>query len=803
MVINYIKIALRNIRRNFTYSVINISGLAIGLASCLLIVAYVQHELSYDTFHNNSERIYRVGYEVSLGSGSKEIASSPYRLAGALEKDFPQLEKVTHFSRLFTSQVTFGEKIFRESQIAFADSNFFDVFNFEMVRGAEKSALSHPYQVVITDKMARKYFGGENALGKTLKISTPYSDEEIDLAVSGIMREMPSNSHFHMNFLVSMPTGQTVFSDNLRNNWGWDSHYTYVKMPEPYQADQFRSALIPFGEKNIQGNWFLEFFAQPMEDIHLYSNLNSEIEANGNITFIYIFSAIALIILIIACINYMNLATARATNRAREVGVRKAIGAHRGQLVMQFLGESVLTVFFSMLLAVGLAELATPVFNELSGKSIELGLLFNQEMFWGSFLLMLMLGVLSGLYPAFFLSSFEPVKVLKESMAKIDRGALFLRKGLVTFQFTISIILIAGTIVVFNQLDYLRSKDIGANTDQVIMVPVQTASIANNFETIREELLRYSEIKEVTTSNRRFGRNINSGSFYEIINDRGVKVSSRLSNVWVGWDFFDFYDIELMAGRSFSRSLPSDTTNNAVIISSEAARVLEISPEDAIGESINAGEHFRGTVIGVAENFHFEALYNQIKPMIFILDPSPPYINFVSVKVATQDLTAARENIKTIWNQFEPDRIFISSLLNNDLYRLYQAEERFMKVFGIFTLLAIFTACLGIFGLAKFTAGQRTKEIGIRKVLGATAADIVKLLSKEVVLLAGLAFLLAAPIAYVVMNQWLQQFAYKTSTSAWIFIVAGLIAAVIALVTVSWQTVRAAMINPIISLRNE
>lgn len=807
MLKNYLKIAFRNLQKNFTYSFINIAGLAIGLASCLLIVMYVQHELSYDTFHTDSDQIYRVGYEVSLGSGSKVIASSPYRLAGALENDFSQLEKVTHFSRLYTEQVTYREEnVFRESRIAFADSNFFDVFDFKFITGDRETALNQPYQVVITDQIATKYFGDDDPMGKVLSVGAPYSDEVMDLMVSGVIEEMPSNTHFHVNFLVSMPTGETVFSDNLKYNWGWDSHYTYVVLPENYQPEQFRAELINFGDKYLDGDWFLEFFAQKAADIHLYSSLNSEIEANGNITYVYIFSVIAFIILIIACINYMNLATARAAERAREVGVRKAVGAHKGQLVGQFLGESILTAGLALLLAAGLAELTMPVFNELSGKSIEINLLSNYHLLLGFTGIALIIGTLSGIYPAFFLSSFQPVKVLKKSVSKIDKGALFLRKGLVVTQFTISIILIIGTIIVFNQLDFMRSTDIGAETEQVVIIPVQTSAISQNYETIRTELLRNSNISDVTTSNRRIGVDINSGTFYSVVNDEGTRNTARLSNVWVGWEFFDFYQINILHGRGFSRSLPSDTTNKAVVVNQESARVLDLDPEKAIGKEINipsAGDHFRGIIAGVAEDFHFEALYNEIKPMIFFVNPEPDFINFVSVKIAGQNISGTMNTIQSVWDQFEPDRIFISSFLNEDLYQTYVAEERFVKVFSIFTLLAIFTACLGIFGLARFTASQRTKEIGIRKVLGATAADIVKLLSGEVVRLTGIAFLIAVPIAYIMMNQWLQGFAYKTSLSPWIFVLAGISAALVAWLTVSWQSVKAAVANPVESLRSE
>lgn len=803
MITNYLKTALRNIKRNATYSAINVAGLAIGLASCLLILTYVQHELSYDSFHPDADRIYRVGYEVSLGTGSKVIASSPYRLAEALKNDFPRLRHVTHFSRLYTDQVTVGEQVYRESRIAFADTNFFDVFQFSFVTGDPATALDAPYQVVITDAIAEKYFGGENPLGRTIGIGSPYSDEQMELTVAGVIEEMPSNTHFHMNFLVSMPTGNTVFSDNLRYSWGWDSHYTYVTLAEGYRIDEFQAALPAFGEKYIEGDWFLEFFAQKASDIHLYSNRNSEIEANGSITYIYIFSAVALIILLIACINYVNLATAQVSGRAREVGVRKAIGAQRGQLVGQFLGESVLTVTLSMMLALGLAELSLPLFNELAGKSIDIRLLSVSDPVIPVALagLTLLIGLFAGLYPALFLSSLKPVKVLKEATARTGRWALILRKGLVTVQLTVSVILIAGTLVVFNQLDFLRSKNLGAETENVVLVPVQTASVAENYETIRQELLRSPDILEVTSSNRRIGVNIDSGSMYSTQGDAGQTVTSRLSNVWVGWEFFDLYGVDFISGRGFSRTLPSDTLNNAVVINREAARTLVIDPEGAVGKQVRAGDHFTGTITGVVDDFHFESLYNQIKPMVFFLGPEQ--VGYVSIKVSGHVSSETMDYIEGIWKEFEPDRFFLSDILDEDLQQIYVAEERFMKVFSGFTLLALFTACLGIFGLARYSASQRTREIGIRKVLGAKATDIVKLLSSEVVRLTGIAVLVAVPVAYLVMSNWLQQFAYKTSLDPWIFLGAGLAALVIAWMTVSWQAFKAALRNPVDSLRSE
>ncbi|MDX1672150.1 MAG: FtsX-like permease family protein, partial [Balneolaceae bacterium] len=432
---------------------------------------------------------------------------------------------------------------------------------------------------------------------------------------------------------------------------------------------------------------------------------------------------------------------------------------------------------------------------------VQIDLFENAWIYSGFVALALLVGLISGSYPALFLSSFKPVEVLKSNRVKTDKGVPSLRKVLVVVQFTISIVLIIGTLIAYNQLDFLRNKDLGAETGQVVIVPVQSSTIANNFETIRSELLLHSNIREVASSNRRIGRNIDSGSFYSVINSNGERISSRLSNVWVGWDFIDLYNIQMLYGRGFSRSYISDTTRNAVIINREAARVLDLEPEQAVGQEIKAGGHFKGTIVGVAEDFHFEALYNRIKPMVFIMNPD--YINYVSVKIASRDIPETMHHIRTVWKSFEPERIFISSFLDQDLHKIYMAEERFIKVFSLFTGLAIFTACLGIFGLAMFTASQKTREIGIRKVLGATVADILELLTKEFMLLVGAAFIVAAPIAYLVMKAWLQQFPYKTSIDIEMFVISGLMTLVIAWLAVSWQSLKAAMMNPIDSLRHE
>lgn len=800
MLKNYVKTALRNLLKNKTYSVLNISGLAIGFASCILILLYVRHEMSYDRFHSNAERTFRIGYEVSLGSGSKVIASSPYRLAPALITDFPELERVTHFSRQYTDQVEYEDKQFRESRITFADSQFFDVFNFKFVAGDAPAALRKSMQVVVSQSIAQKYFGEAVAIGKILNMGAPYGDEKMHLTVAGVIEDMPDNSHFHHDFIVSMISGNTVFPKSIYRNWGWDSQYTYVVLPENKAAEEFRKELVDFGSKHISGDWFIKFFAQDLTDIHLHSDLNSEIEANGDMNYVQIFAIVAVIILLIACVNYMNLATARSSKRSKEVGVRKAIGGQRQQIFTQFLGESTLIVLVSFLLALVIASLSLPLFNGISGKNITptgAESFVLSGIFFG---IALLVGLVSGSYPALYLSSFKPVKVLKEGVAKISGGALFVRKGLVTLQFTISIMLIVGTLVVIKQLHYLRSKKLGANTEQVLIFPAQTNNIRSHFNSFRTEMMRDPSITGVTTSDRRMGRDINHGEFMSIENEDQTLSKGRISTVIVGWNFFDLYDIEMVSGRAFSRQFAADTSRNAAILNEAAAEVLGLDPNQCIGRRFKVGRD-TGTIVGIMRDFHFESLYNTIKPMMFFVDPED--IGYVSVKLSGEDLQATLAHIKTAWSQFEPERIFYFYFLEEELFALYMAEERFLTVFTVFSALAIFTGCLGIFGLASFTALQRSKEIGIRKVLGASIANVVVLLAKEMTLLVLLAFVIAIPISFQVMNDWLQNFAYRTSFGLTIFLVSGIAALFIAWFTVSFQSIKAAVANPVDSLKYE
>ncbi|MEO1050061.1 MAG: ABC transporter permease [Bacteroidota bacterium] len=800
MLKNYFKIAIRSLKKEKLYTLINILGLSIGLASCLLIYVYVSNELSFDRFHNGADRIYRIGHEVSLGTGTKIIASTSHRLAPTLETDFPELEQVVHFSRIYAGEVTFGKKKFREERIAFADSSFFEFFDFPLLQGNPETATLHPNTVVITDQIAQKYFGKADPIGQTIRIEEAYGPDDMELTVSGVIAEMPNNSHFHIDFLVSMATGTTHFPPIIYRAWGWDSQYTYVKLAEGTDPQSFISRLDDFGKKHIEGKWFKRFFAQPMTDIHLHSHLNSEIEANGDINNIYIFSFVAIIILVLAVVNYMNLATAKSINRSKEVGVRKVVGAARTKIIAQLLSESLIFTFMALFIGGFIAEISASWFNELSNNAIQIGILKDLELLSIYVSLGILVGILSGSYPAFYLSSFKPAAILKMNYKSREKGVLWLRKGLVVFQFALSIALIAGTVVANQQLRFLRNKKLGISTDNTIMVQSSSA-IRNQYESFRNELLTHQSVVSSAISNRRVGRDINSGNFFGVEKD-GELVDARLSMVIVGFDFLKQYEANLLAGRQFSRDIMADTAG-AFILNQSALKALDIeSAQGVVSKTLKAVDfELEGPIVGVVEDLHFETIHNKIKPMVFILGPES--IGWISVKVKGDDLKAGLAHIEKTWNKFDNRRDFRYSFLDEDLHQLYIAEERFLNIFSLFSIMAIGIACLGIFGLVTFTISQRAKEIGIRKVHGASTVDISTLLTSNFLKLVMIANLFAWPIAYWAMNGWLKNFEYKTNMDWWVFLLSGMVALVVALVPSGIQSVKAALANPIKALKEE
>ncbi len=558
-------------------------------------------------------------------------------MAENLQLDFPQLERVTHFSRLFSAEIKIGDNKVRESRISFADSVFFDVFTFPLISGNPQTALLKPFSIVINETTARKYFGDEAALGKTVQMQNPYGEGDIEVTVTGVMKDMPSNSHFHMDILLSMSTGHSIFPGALKRMWGWDSQYTYVVFPQDLQLEEFNKRLIEFGKKHIEGDWFKRFFAQPITKIHLHSNLNSEIEANSDINYIYIFSIVGLIIITLAAVNYMNLATARSLRRSREVGIRKSVGAYKRQLIFQFLSESILFVIIALVLGGLAAELSLPFFNQLSGKQINSGIIANPQLLFVFAFFALVVGILSGSYPAFFLSSFKPSQVLKSSFSRIPGGSAMLRKTLVIIQFALSIGLIIGTLIVYSQFRYLQQKKLGIDANNKILI-YSSKSFNNNYAAARQDLISQTKILEVASSHRRIGHDINNAAMLRVENDMGEIGDGRITTIYVDYDFLTLYDAEWIAGRNFSREFTSDSART-MIFNETAIQTLGFqNPENAVGRVVRRGGNtsqnkVMGNVVGVIKDFHFEALYNPVKPMVFLLLPDRG-LNFINLKVA-------------------------------------------------------------------------------------------------------------------------------------------------------------------------
>ncbi len=801
MLQSYLKIALRNIRKYKAYSLINVLGLAIGIACCFLIVLFVQDELKYDQHHLDGDRIYRVAIDWKRPNGS--ISSSPimsYRLAPTLKSAFNEIEAAIRL-RPWHAMVEKDDLRFQETGLCFADEDFFQFFTAPLINGDPATVLQAPFSIVLTEAVAQKYFGEEDPIGKTLRIE--HYGEYHDWRVTGIMEEMPVHSHFHFDMMMSMNTGPQIFLDIVLQNWGEGSSYTYLRLPENYAASRLESQLPDFGTRHVDENFnnFAELYLQPLKDIHLKSHLRGEIEPNGDILYVYIFSAIAAFLLLIASINYMNLATARSANRAREVGMRKVLGAYRQQLITQFLGEAILITLFAVGLAFLIVLLFLPVFNEFAGKEMAIDVANNWPLLAGFFGLSLLVGIFAGSYPAFFLSAFNPLAVLK-GIKSIRSSASWLRKGLVILQFSISIVLIICTTVTYNQLDFLRNKKLGIEPEQVVIIPHPGQEL---YATYKTEVLKNSDIISVTASNKRPTRRLSSNLGYKAEGVDPEKATS-IKVVTVDYDFFETLGIEIIEGRSFSEAYGSDFEEG--IILNEAA-VQEIGWEQPLGkwfETSTVNDSFqwipkKGAVVGVARNIHFESLHTEIQPAVFFM--SRNWINWMSIKISARDMPAAIDFLKDKWDTIIADEPFSSTFLDEDIHQLYNSEARFMEIFIYFSGLAIFIACLGIFGLASYTAEQRRKEIGIRKTLGASIPGIVTLLSDEFTRLVLFANLLAWPIAYFYMQEWLNGFPYHYELGIGAFLFSAALAFLIAAGSVIFQALKAALANPVNAIRYE
>jgi len=795
MLQNFFKIAWRNFWKQKVYSVINVFGLALGLTATIFIFRYVQDELSYDQFHEKGERMYRITESFKNGEEYTTTAMSPYKIAPLLAEYSPAVESFTRIDTYVERQILqVGDEKHEEMSITYVDSTFFQNFSFQLLQGDPKTVLTEPYTMVLSEEKAQQIFGAENPIGKTIAMTRGYSAEKYQVEVTGVMETMPANSHFHYDFLLSMATADILIPNRI-DSWGWTSQYSYIVLKKGHSIAEVEPLLAEIRDEHAP-EWFQEwayFGVQPMTDIHLKSQLKDEIEANGSMANVYIFSLVGLFILLIAGINYMNLATARAAGRAKEVGMRKVIGARRKHLIYQFLCESVLVSLLAFAVAIVAAELLLPFFNNLTGKSLD-SALFDQPLQMAAGLgIVSLIGLLAGSYPAFFLSGFQPLKVLKGTLAKAGTQTLLLRKGLVVFQFAISIALIVGILVINQQWQFLRSKNLGIETEQTLVIPIQSQRLLENYDNFKQELLTHSGVLHVTATNK---TPLSVFTNYATLELNGTERAYTLPYVAIDDDFFATYEAEVIEGRAFT-TFQQDS--NRVILNEAAVELLEL--ENPVGTELTFGSGFEPTVIGVVKDFNFESLYSEIRPMYFFL--STGNLSFISMRIRPENVEATLAHLNSTWQQFDLDESLTYSFLDEDINSRYQAEALFLKIFTAFGILGILIACLGIFGLASYSATQRSKEVSIRKVLGAGAEQIAILLSKDFLKLVGLAFLVATPIAWFGLQAWLENYVYRIDLSIFTFALAGLMALLIALLSVSYQSIRTALMNPVHALKQE
>jgi putative ABC transport system permease protein len=807
---NHLKIAVRNLRKHKEYSLINIIGLAAGLACCILILLYVLDELNFDAFHKKADRIYRVvEIKQSPDLGEQHSALTAGTVGPALVSELPEIANSVRLLNPFTRRtVQHGETRFYEADHLFTEPSFFELFDFALAQGDPKTALRDPKSVVLTAEAARKYFGDEEPYGKTLMV-----EQLGDFKVTGVLRAMPRNSHLNFSMLFSFATLEAIDGwKRFMNTWDSDGFITYVLLKEDHAAvPPAKLAAFVNQHKAKEFGVTRSLYLQPLRQIHFYSS-HIQIRRNenkGEIAYVYIFSAIAIFIVLIACINYMNLATARSMHFAKDVGIRKAVGAHRGQLIGQFLSESILFAFVAFLIAYATVELILPAFNAFTGKKLQLGFSASSLLLLGLGLMTLLVGVVSGSYPSFYLSRFQPAFVLKGSF-KTGAGNILLRRGLVVAQFVLSIVMIVATLVVSRQMRYVREKRLGFEKEQMLVIDINSGNARRNFQTMKAEFAQIPAVRGVSVSSRVPGEWKNIVEIEALPEGAPESEIRTMSFIGIDEDFLATFGVDLMAGRNF---LPEVATDSAAILLNEAAAQM-FGGEAVVGKRLQIplsqspgdapAPPFQGLIIGIVKDFHFRSLYEKIDPLVLGHCNNPfQLIDYFTLKIDGRDIPATLAAAQRINERFDPSHPFEYNFLDARLKDFYVADQKVGRLFGIAAALAILIACLGLFGLASYTAEQRTKEIGVRKVLGASAPHIVLLLSKDIAKLMLIAFIIASPLAYYAMNKWLQDFAYKIDVGWSTFGLAGILTLAIALLTVSYQAIKAALANPVDSLRYE
>ncbi|MEM9674752.1 MAG: ABC transporter permease [Bacteroidota bacterium] len=798
MIKNYLKIALRNLNRHKVYALINVLSLAIGMAACLVIFLFISDELSFDTFHQKKEHIYRLDEVQSFpGMSPQNVALSMPGMGPNLLNEIPE---ITDFTRFWVREDLLYEREDLQLVInrsVMVDSTFLDIFDFELLQGDVGTLLDKPYSLVLTETTAKKLFNEDDAVGQQITIG----DENFE--VTGVLADVPENSHLQFETLISMST-VTRERPEFNDRWGSNFMVTYLVLAPNTDIEQLEGKLPAFLRSHMdeEGASFYELFLQPLSDVHLGSmDIEHDYQNYRKFDGSYIrtFSILAFFVLIIASINFMNLSVARSTNRSKEVGIRKSIGALKKQLIGQFLGESVLLTLIALVLAVLIAIAFIPYLNSISNRSLSLLSIFNNiEVIIGVLIIACLVGVLSGSYPAFFLSSFQPAKVLKGKMESLSRKSL-LRSGLVVVQFATAIALIVGTVLATQQLNFMKSKDIGFNKEQMMLIPMSNEA-NEQYETLRNELRAHPGVVGVTASGQRIGNNFHQTGG-KVKTDTSIH-ELTISQVNVDYDYLDVYGIQVKEGRAFSREYTTDAGFSFIINESLAQ---ELGLEDPIGAQFGFGWYDNdtlGTIVGVTHDFNYNSLHHSVNTLALHVHPEWGFSE-LSVKVRPDNLQATIQDIQDTWETLVPNRPFEYSFLNEHFEELYQTDEQMSKVVSVIAGLAIIIACLGLFGLASIATEQRIKEIGIRKVLGASLVQLLAVLSRNFISLILIAFLISVPVTYYLLQGWLEGFAFRINIGWWVFIFAGFLSLLVALMTVSFQTTRAALANPVDSLRSE
>ncbi len=810
MLRNYLITSIRNLWKYRFYSFINTVGLAVGLTCFIFILLYVQDELSFDRFHEKADQIYRIDFEGYAFDQELNFATVGAQVGPIIREEYPEIEEVCRFRERGTYTVAYENQSFNESSWVFADSTFFEVFTFNLLKGDPEKVLDEPNTIVITEPMAKKYFGAEDPIGKSLR-----ADNRFLYRVTGVMEEMPSNSHFDFDFIASLSSLQ----ESQNPSWLSNNFQTYVVLKEGASPETVNAKFVDLLPAYIgpeveqfmgktyddilsEGN-FIEYNLFPLTKIHLYSDKQVQLGTSGDIRYVYIFSFIGIFILLLACINFINLATARSATRSREVGMRKVVGARRPQLIMQFLSESLLITLFSLAIGGVLVFFLLPHFNDLSGKVLTIGEVFTPKLFALMFGLVVFVGLAAGSYPAFHLSAFKPLEAIRSLGFKRTRQKISLRSVLVVFQFAITIALIVGTIIISNQLQYMQNKKLGYEKDQILILN-NFYTLGNNCQPFKEEILKNPSVVNATISGTLPTPSSSNNSAVFLGRNPDPDKTHVLRLFTVDHDYIPTLSMEMVNGRAFSRDYPSDSSG---IILNESAVAL-FGLEDPLGKEIST---FTGgtpdnpqitttRVIGVVKNFHYESLRSTIGPLAMFLGQNRGKL---SIKISTDNVPGFIGDLNKQWNTMGPGQPFDYTFMEEDFAAVYEAESRIGNIFSVFTILAILIACLGLFGLATFTAEQRTKEMGIRKVIGASGSRIFYILTLEVVKWVLIANVIALPLAYYFMNKWLQGFAYPVGLSWMTFVGALLIGLIIAIITVSYQAMRVSTINPAKALKHE